>query len=420
MEQDKDKIDRIISVTLGATRLDAYEENTYSFGDWINWGKDNLWPQYLNTLKSKSPEHASVLRGKSQMMAGGGWDQTGLSNEAQLFIRNIKNELDLDEIVARNASGLETYNGFFLNIRWSADRSKIAEINYIDPSTVRIKKPKPGEPQSYYVCDDWSNPRKYKPVLFRGYSYVDRSEQSQILYVKDYTEGCEFYSLPTYYAGINYIEMEYKISQFQLSNIDNGFSPNLMITFLTGVPNKEMMDGIIKRLRDEYSGPVGQKVFFLFADGKDDAPIITPLSVDDQSEKFKEVNGLIENSIFRAHCVNNPSLFGVKTPGELGGTNEILDSLSVFQAMYINPRQRILEKTFNRLARVNGIQDDLKLNKYQLKMEVKSNPSDIISILTSTISDEQKIQVFISLGYTEDQALLLTKNNKITDGNQIN
>jgi len=415
MNENKDEMIRVFN--FGNIKLDMYEENCNQTGSWVNWGKDNLWPQYLNELRTKSPEHAAVLGTKAQMIAGNGWNKEGLSDKALLFLQNLNNELDLDEIAARLASGLSTYNGFNLNIRWSKDREKIAEINYVDPSTVRIKKPDlrgEDDRQGYWLCDDWRSPRKNTPVLYPGYSYVDRSEQSQILYVKEYTEGCEYYTLPDYYSGITYIEMEHAIAEFYLSCIKRGFHPSLMINFPYGQPNKEMMDGVISRLRAEYEGSANAgKVIFTFSDGQDNAPTITPITSDDNDKKYESLNGHIENGIFRSHRVNNPALFGVKTPGELGNTNEILDSLSAFQAMYIEPRQRLIEKTITRLARVNGIQDNFYLNKYKLKLEMKMDAGDILAILQSTITTQQKKNVFVSLGYTPEQADELVKNDTI-------
>ncbi len=398
-----------------SVNLPQYEERINKQHHWIDRGTDNLFPQYLISLSTRSATHGAILKTKSQMIAGNGWNKTGLSAEASLFIRNVFNEFDLDEIAARCSYDLELSGGFFLNIIWSKDRTKIAEINYIDQSKVRIAIPDQDDPEEtyYYVCNDYSNIRadrpENQPVLYPGYSYVNRKQASQILYVKEYTPGFEYYSLPSYLGGINNMELEWEISKFFLQNIRNGFHPSLMINFPGGEPNPEMMELVIRRLRTEYEGSTNAgKVMFTFSDGKDFAPTITPIVPNNNDNGMINISNDAESGILKAHRVNDPVLFGVKTPGELGGSNQIIESLSAFQAMYVDAKQNIIEKIFCKLAKVNGITDELRLEKYKLKLEIKIQPTDILAILQSSLPDYQKRQVFVSLGYTDDQATNLT------------
>jgi hypothetical protein len=65
-----------------------------------------------------------------------------------------------------------------------------------------------------------------------------------------------------------------------------------------------------------------------------------------------------------------PSMvFGISTPGELGQKSIILESLEIFQSMYIAPKQDIIASTFNQLLKFNGSTTKLTLNKYELDVE---------------------------------------------------
>lgn len=392
--------------------IPKYEERKIKDA-WITWGEGNNFPSRLLSLMNKSSKHNAILKTKAAMIGGNGFNKDNLSLSALQFIKNVYNKYDLDEILARVSYDLEIYGAFSLNIVWSRDRKSIAQINYIDPTKIRIATPNENsEIDSYWVCDDWTSIRKHQPVLYPGFSTKNRSQASQILYVKDYRPGCEFYGIPEYISASNWIELEWEISMFHISSIRNGFHPSMVINFATGVPTEEEMDTVIRRLRQEYEGAAsGSKVIFTFSDGGDTAPTITPIQLNDSDQRFIELNKNVTEGILVGHRVVNPTLFGVKTEGELGGKNDILESMQVFQAQYIDPKQYLIEKVFNKLSRVNGITDILKINKFEIQLSIEPDVQDLLNILTSELSENQKIQILISIGYKQEEAEKLVKNN---------
>ena len=74
----------------------------------------------------------------------------------------------------------------------------------------------------------------------------------------------------------------------------------------------------------------------------------------------------IQEEIFVGHGVTNPLLFGIKTPGELGGKNQLLESLAVFQSTYVNKVQNTIEKHLNKLAKFSGAEEELILKNYEI------------------------------------------------------
>jgi DNA-binding Lrp family transcriptional regulator len=99
---------------------------------------------------------------------------------------------------------------------------------------------------------------------------------------------------------------------------------------------------------------------FNFSDGKDLAPEITILPTSDLDKRYQQLEKTVEQNIFVAHRVTSPMLFGVKTEGQLGGRNEMVESYEIFKATYIESRVQIVEKNYNYLASFNGV-NDLKL-----------------------------------------------------------
>ena len=53
----------------------------------------------------------------------------------------------------------------------------------------------------------------------------------------------------------------------------------------------------------------------------------------------------------------------------MGQKSIILESLEMFQSMYINPKQQLVEAVYNKLLKFNNSSSKLVLNKYKLDIE---------------------------------------------------
>jgi hypothetical protein len=62
-------------------------------------------------------------------------------------------------------------------------------------------------------------------------------------------------------------------------------------------------------------------------------------------------------------------LFGIREAGQLGGKDEMLESLAIFQATYIKYKQLQLEKQFDKIAKWAGVLEPIKLKKYEIDFE---------------------------------------------------
>lgn len=334
-------------------------------GGYISYGEDNLYPDYLISLMNRSAKHNAIVKRKAMMIGGNGWNLEGLLPDAITFIKNPYNEMNLNDIAFRCAYDLELFGAFSVEVIYSKDRSKIAEINYIPVNKIRLGEDR----KNIFYSDDWSNLRKFAPIKKPAFN-ASNPVASQILYIKEYRPGSEYYGQPEYLSCVNWIELEYEISLFHLNQAKKGFAPSMAITFKNGIPSDDEMRDVIRQLQNDYEGAVNAgKVMFLFSDGDDRAPEITPINLNDSDERFVELNKEITQGVLTGHSITNPGLFGIATPGELGQKNIILESLEIFQSMYINPKQEIIERAFNRMLFFNGSNQTIKLNKYKLDLE---------------------------------------------------
>ncbi len=80
---------------------------------------------------------------------------------------------------------------------------------------------------------------------------------------------------------------------------------------------------IIKR---KFSGTDNAGRFVVtFNDDVSKAPTLEPLTPSDMDKQFEILNKTVQQEIFISHRVVNPMLFGVKTEGQLGGRQEMVE-----------------------------------------------------------------------------------------------
>ena len=349
---------------VGPSTAPQYIERV-SRGGWVTYGEDNLYPDYLVSLMNRSAKHNAILKRKNDMISGNGWIMEGLDATAINFIYNPYNELNMDEIVSRTSYDLEIFGAFCLEIIYSKDKTKIAEVNYLPVNKIRLS-----ECGKYiYYCNDWSNIRKFAPIKYPVYNPKNPTT-NQLLYFKEYRPGVEFYGQPDYISSVNWIELEYEISLYHLGQVKNGFSPGMIINFTNGIPSDEEMSDIIRQLRFDFEGAKNSgKTMFLFSDGQDKAAQITPVALNNSDERFIELNKEITQGILTGHQITNPIIMGVAVPGELGAKNEIIEAVEVFQSMYIGPKQKLVEGVYNKLLKFNGSTSILELKKYEIDIQ---------------------------------------------------
>lgn len=384
----------------------------------INWGISNDYPYYLLSLMEKSGKHSAIVKTKSQLIGGNGFNESNMSKKALNFISNPYGEESLDSILAKVSYDLEIYGGYALNVIWSRDRESVAAIKYIDISKISISKDKEGNIE--YIYSQETRNKRSGAVRYKPFNPDDREEASTIFFYAEYRPGMGYYPIPEYISGANWMELEYEISQFHLKNVKNGFAPSFSIAVNTGIPSPEERDDFYTYIKKQFEGSINAgKAFVTFAEDKDHSVDITPIETNDNDEKFITLNESTEDGIFQAHRITNPALFGVLTPGKLGNTQELAEELKRFNDLYVVPKQMALERVFNEFSSLSGVNDWLKINTYEIKIAVVPTTNDILLILNSPVSSEAKRELLLHIGLPQDKAEILVpiqENNNPTNG----
>ena len=361
--------------------------------DWISFGENNLYPNYLLELFLGSAINGALIKSIGAMIYGEGLAATNVDDntdtkESYLRLTELLDNSD-DDVLKDLAMDLKLFGGCYVNVIWSRDRSKIAKMKHIPAQYIRSGKMIDGEIDTYYYSSDWSKYKKqeHRPIPYRAFSTEDRSNASQILMIRDKNPALFYGFAPDYVAATDWIQMELEIAQFHLSNITSGMTPSMHVGFSNGVPTEEERRTIERQLNQKFAGSGNAgKILITFNDGKETAPIIEPIQMNDAQSAWEGMSKQAVNQILAGHRVVSPILFGIRGDGgnSLGdNADELRDAYSLFNNTVVIPFQNTLLKGLNKIFKVNDINLDLYFKSLK--------PADFIDLeVTKTQSEEDQ------------------------------
>jgi hypothetical protein len=338
--------------------------------NYIYFGLDNLYPQFLIELFTGSGINSAIIKGVSSMIAG---DQQDTLQGLDVVDReNLEGEqkeqfLLLSKLLkkgSRNtiknlAFDLKLFGTCYINILWNKTKTAIAELKHIPAQYIRSGKADSfGEINEYYYSYDWRDERKYKPHVIKAFDEKNRTDTSQLLQIKEYNPQSFYYGIPDYIGATDYIRLDMSIAELHLANIENNFMPSCMVNFANGIPTEEERKEVERKLNAKFSGSGNSgKLIITFNDGKDTAPEIIPLSTGENDDRYQFLSTEVSRKVLSAHRITSPLLFGIKGDGSGFGNNadELRDSYSLFNNIVVKVFQSTLFEGLDRIFRINGI-----------------------------------------------------------------
>jgi hypothetical protein len=333
--------------------------------DWVSYGDDNNYFQYLIDRYNGSPTNNAVINGISAMIFGKGLDATNSNKKPDQYAQMIS--LFNNDCVRKLCYDLKLMGGCAIQVIYSKDRSKIAQVEHMPVETLRAEKANDkGEIDGYYYFKDWS---KYKPndKPLRIPAFGTSKESIEILYVKPYKAGFYYYSPVDYQGGLQYAELEEEISNFHLNNIMNGMSPSMLINFNNGTPNAEERQLIEQRIYQKFSGSSNAGKFILaFNDNAESAASIEPVQLSDAHQQYQFLSEESTKKIMVAHRVVSPMLLGIKDQSGLGNNaDELKTATLLMDNTVIRPFQTLLIDAFDQILAFNNISLNLYFKTLQ-------------------------------------------------------
>lgn len=353
-------------------------------GKWINWGDGDRYAKFLLGLLDRSSLHNGIVQGKALLTAGGeilvdgktyeDWAKDAGMEEAvkvKAFIDNsysdswerIKSQLAMDWTI----SGM-----FALEVIWSLDYTRIVEVNRIPWYQIRPAEKKDGVIEKWFYSDEFSTDTSSVKEYIEIQSFdinsqlapnVDVTEDHkamyndrQILVVTNEAPGYEYFGRPSYTGALVDITTSAILSTWYYNAADGGFQTSVVVSVPTNPKTSDERTTIAKSIFESFTQRGGSKakIATLFADGKDNLPQITPLSIQNIDAQMIAVSKEVATAIITGHSVTAPDLVGINVPGMLG-TGDLGVKFRIFETTVISPARREIENVMNFIASINGI-----------------------------------------------------------------
>ena len=347
----------------GFVNLSTYtspEVKEVNGADWIEYGADNNYFQFLIDRYNGSPTNNAAINGISQAIYGKGLNATDSNKKPNEYAQMVS--LFRKDVVRRVCYDLKLMGQAAIQVIYSKDRSKIVQLEHMPIETLRAEKcDADGNVPAYYYCNDWVNIKKSdKPLRIPAFGMS--KESIEIYYIKPYKSGFYYYSPVDYQGGLQYCELEEEVSNYHLNNIMNGLSPSMLINFNNGTPNQQERQLIETKIAQKFSGTSNAGKFILaFNDNKESQAEITPVQLSDAHNQYQFLSEESTKKIMVAHRIVSPMLLGIKDGSGLGNNAEEIKTASLLMDnTVIRPFQELLIDSFDNILAYN----DISLNLY--------------------------------------------------------
>lgn len=312
--------------------------------DFIAWGDDNKYPNYLFGLYSECATLQSVVNGTADFING-----NDVICNIPNFSKTINKKGDtINDLIQHIAMDYLIFGGYAIQVIKDFNND-ISELYWVDFSKLRSDK----KNEIFFYSEDWNKSYgRVKCLTYPKFGKDDTAPTSIYYYKGNKTRTV--YPTPIYNASIIACELEKKINHFHLNEISNNFLTSKIVNFNSGTPDDELKNEIEKNLNEKFSGSDNAgRIMISFNDSKENETTVTDLSTDDFATRYDALAKRTKEQIFTAFRTT-PMLFGV--PQENSGFNiaEYEESFRLYNRTAVKPIQNIIADTLDKIFGVEG------------------------------------------------------------------
>ena len=340
----------------------------------VKWGEfDNVYPNFLIDLASKSAIHGSILNSKSNYIFGDGIiDKKSKEFFGEDF--NINSEYEsLAELMRKAINDLVYFNAFAIKVEFNLLGEPL-HYSHIPLHHVRLNKSK----TKVFVNQDWfNNPRTYMSYDRYNPKVQYEDTNAKVFYFSSYTVSVNnIYPTPDYNPAIESAVIDGLVNELFKNNVANGFSLQKII-HVFGSTDEDTKRKFSTKMREVLTGVDGDGFTIDWFTDKDKQTTIDTIPSDDYASKLIEVIKKAERNILSAHSATSSLLFGVEKEGSLGNATELENAFQLFKDNYVKDKRGEIVGAFNRLFTnddrlpVIDLKDREKLFKTELQSSTK-------------------------------------------------
>ena len=336
----------------------------------VPWGANNDYPNFLLSLYGKVPIFANIINQKAVHIFGDGiFDK--VTNKPFEIKPNSDDTLEL--FIDKLLKSFLIFNAFAVEVNFLPDGTP-ASYYHLPMERIALNDTKD---MVFYYGD---NNKTKVTATFERYNpgIVYSEHKSKVYYYEGYVpNNTKVYPTPDYYPLIKTLLTDVAITDFNFNQISNHFSPSTMISFFNGEPDDDIKARVLRDLKASYTGENGKKLLVDYNNPNGKGAEIKNLSVGDWHDAYSTIKASVESIIYLGSGITNSAIFGDKTAGQLGNTQELANSYEIWSNSYLRKVRNELEAPLNELFKANiffknkplfstSLSEDLKKSIYTI------------------------------------------------------
>ena len=355
---------------------------TFELGNHTGEEHHNTFFTHINDCYNTSTTNKACIDSLSDQVYGKGLAiegkdgepvSEGNGNSRIAKLNKILNAKDLKKLVKdRILFGQSAVQVIYEGV---GSRKKVKKIKHFPIQTLAMGKIREGDKKineanpsmpavrEVYYHPDWAKwePRD-KLTKLPTFGYGSMDAQMEIYICKPYMPGYWYFNLPGYSAALDYCRLEADISEYQIRDIETGFSGTTLINIQRNIADQDKRDYLAGDLMNKVSGINGNKTIITFNRSENEKMTMERFPLSDAPGHYEYLAQECSRKILTSHRITNPKLLAIPTPGEQGlGNNkdEILIAAEMLKNLVIDPYQMEILDALDEILENNNFNESL-------------------------------------------------------------
>ena len=328
--------------------------------DFICWGDNNAYPNFLWELYTNCATLQTIINGTSDFVCG----DDIVCNVNGFEKRVNKKGETMSDLISRLAIDYLIFGSFAIQVIRNFEGG-ISELYWIDINKLRSDE----KNEIFYYSEDWSKTYgRVKTIKYPKFNQYDSNPTSVFYYKGNKTRSV--YGMPIWAAAVKNAQIETQITDFHQAEINNNFLTSKLISFNNGQPNDEQKAEIERNLSEKFGGAKNAgRVMLSFSESKENAPEVIDLGTDDFADRYSGLEKRNREQLFCAFRAT-PALFGIVTESNGFSTNEYKDSYVLFNKTVVKPIQTAIADTMDKIF---GESESVTIKPFTITFETENN-----------------------------------------------
>jgi hypothetical protein len=395
-------------VNLSAYTSPVIQENKKN--SYIEYGSDNNYFQYLIDRYLYSATNGAIITGVANMIYGKGLDALDSNKKPNEYaqMKSIIKDSDLRKIaLERKLLGMAA-------MQVVIEKKQVKQVLHFPMQTLRAEKCNDkGQIEAWYYHPDWTKKKPNEDCKRIPAFGFGNGNEVEIYVIQPYVSGFDYYSPIDYSGSLPYALLEENIADYQINDVQNGFSGTKVINFNNGIPSEEMRDKMKRDVMGKLTGARGEKVIIAFNANAESKTTVEDLPLNDAPAHYEYLSKECFDKLIVGHRVTSPMLLGIRSgDGGLGNNaDEIKTATLLFDNIVIKPYQ---------LEIIDAIDEILAVNSISLKLYFKTiQPLEFVDVsgMNAETKEEETGVKMCSHNLASDSIadLLIDKGEELSD-----